>query len=105
MIFYDEKNISIGELIDHISRLQNDVNTLMIAFSYLAFSLSREQMLPTLASIHFESLNVNGRQNNKNLLNFLHHYWKNSMAVTLLCQKCERNNNFIAYTEDFFCFK
>ncbi|EEW6227465.1 hypothetical protein D7V50_24545, partial [Escherichia coli] len=25
---------------------------------YLAFSLSREQMLPTLASIHFESLNV-----------------------------------------------
>ncbi|WP_230989310.1 hypothetical protein [Escherichia coli] len=58
MIFYDEKNISIGELIDHISRLQNDVNTLMIAFSYLAFSLSREQMLPTLASIHFESLNV-----------------------------------------------
>ncbi len=24
------------------------------------------------------------------------------MAVTLLCQKCERNNNFIAYTEDFF---
>ncbi|HFN5165754.1 TPA: hypothetical protein ACHF8O_004009 [Escherichia coli] len=53
-----KKNISIGELIDHISRLQNDVNTLMIAFSYLAFSLSREQMLPTLASIHFESLNV-----------------------------------------------
>lgn len=48
-----KKNISIGELIDHISRLQNDVNTLMIAFS-----LSREQMLPTLASIHFESLNV-----------------------------------------------
>nr|WP_111976353.1 hypothetical protein [Escherichia coli] len=45
--------MSIGELIDHISRLQNDVNTLMIAFS-----LSREQMLPTLASIHFESLNV-----------------------------------------------
>lgn len=53
-----KKNISIGELIDHISRLQNDVNTLMIAFSYLAFSLSREQMLPTLASIHFESRNV-----------------------------------------------
>lgn len=51
-----KKNISVGELIDHISRLQNDVNTLMIAFSYLAFSLSRE--LPTLASIHFESLNV-----------------------------------------------
>ncbi|MDI0737933.1 hypothetical protein NEP06_26575 [Escherichia coli] len=45
--------MSIGELIDHISRLQNDVNTLMIAFS-----LSREQMLPTLASIYFESLNV-----------------------------------------------
>ncbi len=53
-----KKNISIGELIDHISRLQNDVQTQRSHFHISHFRYPEEQMLPTLASIHFESLNV-----------------------------------------------
>ena len=51
----DNNTISLQELLDSISRLREDVNTLTVAFSYLAFSIPREQMQSTLASIQFES--------------------------------------------------
>lgn len=51
----DNNTISVRELLNCISRLRDDVNTLNVAFSYLAFAIPREQMLPALASIHFES--------------------------------------------------
>ena len=51
----DNNTISLQELLDSISRLREDVTTLTVAFSYLAFS--REQMQSTLASIQFESCN------------------------------------------------
>ncbi|MEF5570982.1 hypothetical protein U9012_26835, partial [Escherichia coli] len=44
---------AVQELLDSISRLREDVNTLTVAFSYLAFSIPREQMQSTLASIQF----------------------------------------------------
>ncbi len=53
----DNSTISLQELLDCISRLRDDVNALTVAFSHLALSIPREQMLPTLASIHFESCN------------------------------------------------
>lgn len=53
----DNSTISLQELLDCISRLRDDVNALTVAFSHLALSIPREQMLPTLASIHFESRN------------------------------------------------
>ncbi len=53
----DNNTISLQELLDSISRLREDVNTLTVAFSYLAFSIPREQMQSTLASIQFESCN------------------------------------------------
>ena len=53
----DNSTISLQELLDSISRLREDVNTLTVAFSYLAFSIPREQMQSTLASIQFESCN------------------------------------------------
>ncbi len=51
----DNNTASLQELLDRISRLQEDVNTLTVAFSYLAFSIPREKMQATLASLLFES--------------------------------------------------
>ncbi|GDN51661.1 ybl58 [Escherichia coli] len=45
----DNSTISLQELLDCISRLRDDVNALAVAFSYLAFSIPKEQMQPTLA--------------------------------------------------------
>ncbi len=53
----DNSTISLQELLDCISRLRDDVNALTVAFSYLAFSIPKEQMQPTLASLQLESLN------------------------------------------------
>ncbi|MDM6770934.1 hypothetical protein [Escherichia coli] len=46
----DNNTISLQELLDSISRLREDVNTLTVAFSYLAFSIPREQMQSTLGN-------------------------------------------------------
>ncbi len=53
----DNNTISLQELLDCISRLRDDVNALTVAFSYLAFSIPKEQMKPTLASLLLESRN------------------------------------------------
>ena len=52
----DNSTISLQELLDCISKLRDDVNALTVAFSYLAFSIPKEQMQPTLASLQLESL-------------------------------------------------
>ncbi|WP_137531063.1 hypothetical protein, partial [Escherichia coli] len=53
----DNSTISLQELLDCISKLRDDVNALTVAFSYLAFSIPKEQMQPTLASLQLESIN------------------------------------------------
>lgn len=53
----DNNTISLQELLDCISKLRDDVNALTVAFSYLALSIPREQMQPTLASLLLESRN------------------------------------------------
>ncbi|ENK6899864.1 TPA: hypothetical protein RY409_004568 [Escherichia albertii] len=63
--------ISAQELLDCISRLREDVNTLTIAFSYLAFSIPREQMQSTLASIQFESRNPKWSREQQNSFKWL----------------------------------
>lgn len=67
----DNDTLSVQELLDCISRLRDDVNALTVAFSYLAFSIPREQMLPTLASIHFESRNTKWSQEQQNSFRWL----------------------------------
>ncbi|UMV37467.1 hypothetical protein [Shigella flexneri] len=67
----DNNTISLQELLDCISRLRDDVNALTVAFSHLALSIPREQMLPTLASIHFESSNPKWSQEQQNSFKWL----------------------------------
>ena len=67
----DNSTISLQELLDCISRLRDDVNALTVAFSHLALSIPREQMLPTLASIHFESRNPKWSQEQQNSFKWL----------------------------------
>lgn len=55
----EKKSIKAQELLDVISTLRDDVNTLTVAFSYLAFSIPKEKMSLTLASLQFESTNPN----------------------------------------------
>ncbi len=79
----DNSTISLQELLDCISRLRDDVNALTVAFSHLALSIPREQMLPTLASIHFESRNPKWSGNNKILSSGWRHCWKKIMLAKL----------------------
>ena len=67
----DNNTISLQELLDCISRLRDDVNALTVAFSHLALSIPREQILPTLASIHFESRNPKWSQEQQNSFKWL----------------------------------
>ena len=54
----DNSTISLQELLDCISKLRDDVNALTVAFSYLAFSIPKEQMQPTLASLQGNDSNL-----------------------------------------------
>ena len=91
----DNNTISLQELLDSISRLREDVNTLTVAFSYLAFSIPREQMQSTLASIQFESCNPNGLRNNKTLSGGLLYYWMKNMLVKLPFRRTlQRTRNY-----------
>ena len=63
--------ISLQELLYCSSRLRDDVNAPTVAFSHLALSIPREQMLPTLASIHFESRNPKWSQEQQNSFKWL----------------------------------
>ncbi|EFH4772424.1 hypothetical protein LLU00_003781 [Escherichia coli] len=63
----DNSTISLQELLDCISKLRDDV----VAFSYLAFSIPKEQMQPTLASLQLESLNPKWSQQQQNSFKWL----------------------------------
>ena len=67
----DNSTISLQELLDCISKLRDDVNALTVAFSYLAFSIPKEQMQPTLASLQLESLNPKWSQQQQNSFKWL----------------------------------
>ncbi|HCN4706204.1 TPA: hypothetical protein N6V96_004316 [Escherichia coli] len=67
----DNNTISLQELLDCISRLRDDVNALTVAFSYLALSIPREQMQPTLASLLLESRNPKWSQEQQNSFKWL----------------------------------
>ncbi|HFU8895906.1 TPA: hypothetical protein ACH7HJ_004229 [Escherichia coli] len=67
----DNSTISLQELLDCISRLRDDVNALTVAFSYLALSIPREQMQPTLASLLLESRNPKWSQEQQNSFKWL----------------------------------
>ncbi len=67
----DNSTISLQELLDCISKLRDDVNALTVAFSYLAFSIPKEQMQPTLASLQLESLIPKWSQQLQNSLMWL----------------------------------
>ncbi|EEQ5751913.1 hypothetical protein ACIU6G_004831 [Escherichia coli] len=67
----DNNAISLQELLDYISRLRDDVNALTVAFSYLAFSIPREHMQSTLASIEFESRNPRWSREQQNSFKWL----------------------------------
>ncbi len=91
----DNNTISLQELLDSISRLREDVNTLTVAFSYLAFSIPREQMQSTLASIQFESCNPKWSRNNKTLSGGLLYYWMKNMLVKLPFRRTlQRTRNY-----------
>lgn len=79
----DNSTISLQELLDCISKLRDDVNALTVAFSYLAFSIPKEQMQPTLASLQLESLNPKWSQQQQNSLSGWRYYWKKNMLVKL----------------------
>ena len=79
----DNSTISLQELLDCISKLRDDVNALTVAFSYLAFSIPKEQMQPTLASLQLESLNPKWSQQQQNSFKWLVYYWKKNMLVKL----------------------
>ncbi len=53
----DNRTITLQELLEYMSMLRDDMNALTVAFSYLASSLPKEQMIQILAFIHFESNN------------------------------------------------
>ncbi|MCL8379700.1 hypothetical protein M9Y22_18905 [Escherichia coli] len=67
----DNNTISLQELLDCISRLRDDVNALTVALSYLALSIPREQMQPTLASLLLESRNPKWSQEQQNSFKWL----------------------------------
>ena len=67
----DNNTISLQELLDCISKLRDDVNALTVAFSYLALSIPREQMQPTLASLLLESRNPKWSQEQQNSFKWL----------------------------------
>ena len=67
----DNNTISPQELLDCISKLRDDVNALTVAFSYLALSIPREQMQPTLASLLLESRNPKWSQEQQNSFKWL----------------------------------
>ncbi len=67
----DNSTISLQELLDCISKLRDDVNALTVAFSYLVFSIPKEQMQPTLASLQLESLNPKWSQQQQNSFKWL----------------------------------
>ena len=79
----DNSTISLQELLDCISRLRDDVNALTVAFSHLALSIPREQMLPTLASFILNHATPNGPRNNKILSSGWRHCWKKIMLAKL----------------------
>jgi hypothetical protein len=64
----DNSTISLQELLDCISRLRD---ALAVAFSYLAFSIPKEQMQPTLASLQLESINPKWSQQQQNSFKWL----------------------------------
>lgn len=91
----DNNTISLQELLDSISRLREDVNTLTVAFSYLAFSIPREQMQSTLASISLNHAIPNGLRNNKTLSGGLLYYWMKNMLVKLPFRRTlQRTRNY-----------
>ncbi|HAL1452978.1 TPA: hypothetical protein H5S37_004731 [Escherichia coli] len=67
----DNNTISLQELLDCISRVRDDVNALTVAFSYLALSIPREQMQPTLASLQLESHSPKWSQEQQNSFKWL----------------------------------
>ncbi|MFP3373911.1 hypothetical protein, partial [Pseudomonas sp. SIMBA_068] len=67
----DNSTISLQELLDCISKLRDDVNALTVAFSYLAFSIPKEQMQPTLAAHQLESRNPKWSQQQQNSFKWL----------------------------------
>lgn len=91
----DNNTISLQELLDSISRLREDVNTLTVAFSYLAFSIPREQMQSTLASIQFESCNPKWSQEQQDSSGGLLYYWMKNMLVKLPFRRTlQRTRNY-----------
>lgn len=47
----DNRTITLQELLEYISMLRDDMNALTVAFSYLASSLPKEQMIQILARL------------------------------------------------------
>lgn len=91
----DNNTISLQELLDSISRLREDVNTLTVAFSYLAFSIPRNRCNQRW---HQSSLNhaiPNGLRNNKTLSGGLLYYWMKNMLVKLPFRRTlQRTRNY-----------
>lgn len=44
----DNRTITLQELLEYMSMLRDDMNALTVAFSYLASSLPKEQMIQIL---------------------------------------------------------
>lgn len=53
----NENKITIKELLETIDSLIRQVNALNIAFSYLPFTFTGEQLRPTLEALRIESVN------------------------------------------------
>lgn len=54
-----ESVVSIEELLNVVSDLRREVNTLNVAFSYLAYSFPEDQLKLTIEGLRFESTNPN----------------------------------------------
>lgn len=64
----DNRTITLQELLEYMSMLRDDMNALTVAFSYLASSLPKEQMIQILAFI-LNQIIPDGLQNSRNLSN------------------------------------
>lgn len=65
----DNRTITLQELLEYMSMLRDDMNALTVAFSYLASSLPKEQMIQILHSFILNQIIPDGLQNSRNLSN------------------------------------
>ncbi|MCV7818255.1 hypothetical protein ODR17_25110 [Escherichia coli] len=78
----DNRTITLQELLEYMSMLRDDMNALTVAFSYLASSLPKEQMIQILAFIHFESNNSRWSSEQQKSFKWLASHWRAVIQFT-----------------------